>query len=73
MLTAYAGAAGYGVATVPCGLRVYCTGNATQYQNATIAGSSAFVVELTTKAAGGMSPEGVNNHTNGIWAAATSG
>lgn len=70
VLTAYAAKVGYPVYTVPCGPTVYCTGNATQYMNSSIAGSNAFVVELASKAAGAMSPTGLENHVNGIWAAA---
>ena len=55
--------------TVSCGTGG-CTGNATQFGNATIPGSSAFVVELGTKTAGGMGAQGVLNHVAGIWAAA---
>lgn len=72
VLTEYAQEVGYGVSTVSCGPGG-CTGNATQFQNETIEGSSAFVVELSTKAAGGVSSEGVSNHTDGIWAAAAVG
>jgi protein MpaA len=70
VLTAYAARAGYPVYTVPCGPTIYCTGNATQYMNATIPGSNAFVVELASKVAGAMTPNGIENHVNGIWDAA---
>ena len=70
--SAYAGEVGYPVLTVSCGTGG-CTGNATQFGNATIPGSSAFVVELSTKTAGAMSPQGVLNHVDGIWAAALVG
>lgn len=70
VLTAYGTTAGYGVATVPCGPTVYCIGNATQFGNATVPGSSAFVVELSTKSAGGLNPAGVDAHVTAIWAAA---
>jgi murein peptide amidase A len=70
VLHAYGAAAGYSVATVPCSPTGDCTGNATQYMNSTISGSSAFVVELATNTAGGMSPNGVVAHTNGFFAAA---
>lgn len=69
VLWAYAAAVGYPVFTVSCGTGG-CTGNATQFGNAYIPGSSAFVVELATKAAGGMGAQGVLNHVNGVWAAA---
>lgn len=72
VLTAYAAEVGYRVDTVSCGSGG-CTGNVTQFQNETIPGSSAFVVELSTRAAGGMSPQGVANHIDGIWAAAALG
>ena len=70
VLYAYAAEAEYGVATVNCSPTGYCTGNATQYMNSSIPGSSAFVVELSTSVAGGMSPKGVTNHVNGFFAAA---
>jgi len=69
VLTAYASKVGYAVYTVSCGTGG-CTGNATQYQNATFPGTSSFVVELGTKALGGMGAQGVLNHIAGIWAAA---
>ncbi|MGI9053371.1 MAG: M14 family zinc carboxypeptidase [Ilumatobacteraceae bacterium] len=72
VLTAYAGEVGYGVSTVSCGPGG-CTGNATQFQNATIDGSSAFVVELTAKGAGAMTDQSVLNHVDGFWAAAAVG
>ncbi|MGH9271434.1 MAG: M14 family zinc carboxypeptidase [Ilumatobacteraceae bacterium] len=72
VLTAYAREVGYAVTTVSCGPGG-CTGNATQFQNATFAGTSAFVVELSTRTAGAMSPTGVANHTEGFWAAAAEG
>ena len=50
-------AVGYPVYEVSCGTGG-CTGNATQFGNATIPGSSAFVVELGTKTAGGMGAAG---------------
>jgi hypothetical protein len=67
-VTAYAAAAGYRLGTIPCSPA--CTGTATQYLNGTLAVSSAFVVELSTKAAGGISDQGVNNHVNAFLAAA---
>ena len=70
VLAAYGGAAKYPVATVNCNPTGFCAGNATQYMNAGIDGSSAFVVELSTNAAGGMSPQGVTNHVAGFFAAA---
>ena len=70
VLTAYAAASGYGVATVTCNPTGYCTGNATQYLNSQIPGSSSFVVELSSNIAGAMTPTGVNNHVNGFFAAA---
>jgi hypothetical protein len=70
VLTTYGATAGYGVATVPCGPTVYCIGNATQFGNATVPGSSAFVVELSTRVLGGLTPAGVDAHVNAIWAAA---
>ena len=69
VLTEYAAQVGYAVYTVSCGTGG-CTGNATQYQNATFLGTSAFVVELGTKALGGMGPQGILNHAAGFWAAA---
>jgi hypothetical protein len=69
VLTAYSAEVGYPVYEVSCGTGG-CTGNATQFGNATILGSSAFVVELGTKTAGGMGAQGVLNHVAGIWAAA---
>jgi protein MpaA len=72
VLTEYAQEVGYSVATVSCGIGG-CTGNATQYQNESDDQSSAFVVELSTRVAGGLSAEGVANHTEGIWAAAAVG
>ncbi len=69
VLTEYAAKVGYAVYTVSCGTGG-CTGNATQYQNAGFPGTSAFVVELGTKALGGMGAQGVLNHVDGIWAAA---
>lgn len=69
-LQAYADRAGYPIATVPCAPTVYCTGNATQFMNSTITGSSAFVVELSTSRAGGMSTTGVTNHVEAVFAAA---
>jgi protein MpaA len=65
---AYARAAGYALGSVPC--RPACTGTATQFANANVAGATAFTVELSTKAAGGMSPTGVANHTRALFAAA---
>ncbi|MET0460196.1 MAG: M14 family zinc carboxypeptidase [Ilumatobacteraceae bacterium] len=70
VLTTYGATAGYGVATVNCGPTGYCIGNATQFGNFTVAGSSAFVVELSTKALGGLTPAGVDAHANAFWAAA---
>jgi len=35
-----------------------------------VPGSSAFVVELSTKSAGGLNRAGVDAHVNAIWAAA---
>jgi protein MpaA len=69
VLTTYAARVGYPVYTVSCGTGG-CTGNATQFGNAMVPGSSAFVVELATKAAGGMGAQGVLNHVAGVWAAA---
>jgi protein MpaA len=70
VLTAYAQAAGYSVSTVACSPTGYCTGNATQYMNTSILYSSAFVVELSTNTAGGISPKALINHTNAFFAAA---
>jgi protein MpaA len=69
VLATYAAEVGYPVYEVSCGTGG-CTGNATQYGNYTVEGSSAFVVELGTKVAGGMGAQGVLNHIDGIWAAA---
>ena len=65
---AYADRAGYPLASIPCSPA--CTGTATQFTNANVALSTAFTVELSTKAAGGMSPTGVANHTAALFAAA---
>ena len=70
VLTAYAAASGYGVATVTCNPTGRCVGNATQYLNSQIPGSSSFVVELSSNIAGAMTATGVNNHVNGFFAAA---
>ncbi|MET0324089.1 MAG: M14 family zinc carboxypeptidase [Ilumatobacteraceae bacterium] len=70
VLTAYGAASGYGVATLNCNPTGRCVGNATQYLNSEIPGSSSFVVELSSNTAGAMTPAGVTNHVNGFFAAA---
>jgi murein peptide amidase A len=70
VLPAYAQQVGYSVTTVACSPTGYCTGNATQYMNTTIRGSSAFVVELSTNVAGAISPNGLVKHANAFFAAA---
>jgi protein MpaA len=70
VLQAYASGPGYTVRTVTCSPTGYCTGNATQYMNSNIPGSSAFVVELSSSVAGSMSPAGVAKHVAGFFAAA---
>ena len=65
---AYATAAGYRISSIPCSPA--CTGTASQFTNANVAGSSAFTVELSTKLAGGLSPTGVANHVRAVFAAA---
>ena len=57
---AYAATAGYAIGSVACSPS--CTGTSTQFVNATVSGATAFAVELSTKAAGGMSPQGVVRH-----------
>jgi len=64
----YAGISGYALASIHCSPA--CTGTATQSTNAAVAPSTAFTVELSTKAAGGMSTTGVANHTAAFLAAA---
>jgi peptidoglycan hydrolase-like protein with peptidoglycan-binding domain len=51
VVTTYANAAGMRIVVVPCRPLGTCTGTATRFVNRTIAGSSAFVVELATKVA----------------------
>jgi hypothetical protein len=70
VLTAYAQQVGYSVTTVACSPTGYCTGNATQYMNTTIPGSSAFVVELSTNVRDAISPNGLVKHANAFYAAA---
>jgi protein MpaA len=65
---AYARVSGYPLGSIPCSPA--CTGTATQFANANVAPSTAFTVELSTKAAGGMSPAGVTSHTAAFFAAA---
>jgi protein MpaA len=64
----YARVSGYRLASIPCSPA--CTGTATQYTNAAVSPSTAFTVELSTKAAGGMSPTGVAGHAAAFLAAA---
>jgi protein MpaA len=70
VLYAYAGPVGYSVTTVRCSPTGYCTGNATQYMNTNIPGSSAFVVELSSSVAGSFTDAGVAKHVAGFFAAA---
>jgi hypothetical protein len=70
VLYAYAAQVGYIVATINCSPTGYCVGNASQYGNYTVPGSSAFVIEFATGAAGALTPVGVTNHVNGFFAAA---
>jgi murein peptide amidase A len=65
---AYADVSGYPLGSIPCSPA--CTGTATQFTNATVSPSTAFTVELSTKAAGGMTPAGVSAHAAAFWAAA---
>jgi protein MpaA len=71
VLDAYAAQVGYAVATVNCSPTGICVGNATQFGNYNIPGSSAFVIELQTGVAGALTPQGVQNHVNAFFAAAT--
>jgi protein MpaA len=70
VLTAYAQQVAYSVTTVACSPTGFCTGNATQYMNTTIPGSSAFVVELSTNVRNAISPTGLVKHANAFYAAA---
>ena len=70
VLYAYAQPVGYSVTTVNCSPTGYCVGNATQYMNRAIRGSSAFVVELSTNTRGGVSARAVANHASAFYAAA---
>ena len=65
---AYADVSGYPLGTIPCSPA--CTGTATQFTNANVSPSTAFTVELATKAAGGMSATGVASHSAAFLAAA---
>jgi murein peptide amidase A len=67
VLGAYAGQVGYAVRTINCSPTGYCVGNATQYGNAYIPGSSAFVVELQTGVAGALTEQGVINHVTSFF------
>ena len=68
VLHAYAYSASASVANLHCGLDS-CTGNATQFVNRTIAGSTSFVVELPCHDRC-MPPNQVARHVRGFWAAA---
>jgi len=70
VLDAYAAQVGYAVATVNCSPTGICVGNATQFGNYNIPGSSAFVIELQTGVAGALTDQGVRNHVNAFFAAA---
>jgi murein peptide amidase A len=70
VLKAYAARVGYSVATVNCSPTGICVGNATQYGNFNLPGSSAFVVELQTGVAGALTEQGVINHVTGFLDAA---
>jgi protein MpaA len=70
VLYAYAAQVGYAVATVHCSPTGFCVGNATQYGNNAVPGSSAFVIELQTGVAGALTDRGVQNHVNAFFAAA---
>ena len=70
VLDAYAAQVGYAVATVNCSPTGICVGNATQFGNYNIPGSSAFVIELQTGVAGALTDQGVQNHVNAFFAAA---
>jgi hypothetical protein len=68
VLRAYAASAGYPIAAVPCGSTTVCTGNATQFGNARIAGATHFVVELPTNGPQ-LSNATVQRHVSALWAA----
>jgi protein MpaA len=70
VLSAYAARVGYSVATVNCSPTGICVGNATQFGNYNLPGSSAFVVELQTGVAGALTEQGVINHVTGFLDAA---
>jgi hypothetical protein len=70
VLTTYAAQVGYAVGTVNCSPTGFCVGNATQFGNANIPGSSAFVVELQTGLAGALTTQGVINHVTAFFQAA---
>jgi len=70
VLDAYAAQVGYAVATVNCSPTGICVGNATQWGNYNLPGSSAFVIELQTGVAGALTAQGVQNHVNAFFAAA---
>ena len=70
VLGAYAAQVGYAVATVNCSPTGFCVGNASQYGNAFVPGSSAFVIELQTGVAGALTPQGVINHATAFFKAA---
>jgi murein peptide amidase A len=70
VLDAYAAQVGYAVATVNCSPTGICVGNATQFGNYNVPGSSAFVIELQTGVAGALSDQGVQKHVNAFFAAA---
>ncbi len=70
VLSAYAARVGYSVATVNCSPTGICVGNATQFGNFNVPGSSAFVVELQTGVAGALTQQGVINHVTAFLDAA---
>ncbi len=64
----YARVSGYPLGSIPCSPA--CTGTATMFANAAVTPSTAFTVELASKAAGAMSPTGVASHAAAVFAAA---
>ena len=62
VLGVYAAQVGYPVATVNCSPTGFCVGNASQFGNSFVPGSSAFVIELQTGVAGALTDQGVHNH-----------
>ncbi|CAN5522794.1 hypothetical protein BH24ACT5_BH24ACT5_02110 [soil metagenome] len=62
----YAVVARMALTTVPCRPVGVCRGTATQFINRTIVGSSAFVVELASKAFGALSAATVVRNVNAV-------